>query len=892
MTEFDHISPTAWIVANKLINENQQPIEFSDHRFLIEPFDDMHPDIVVKKSAQVGFSVLAILKSFWLAKYRGLNTIYVLPTQDIVKGFVNPKVDPLIASNDCITKAVNKDSVTLKQVGDRFIHYKGSASQREAISTSADLLVIDEYDRCFEPDTEILTKNGWTKIQDVTMGTLVATKANTGGIVFKAPTRLIARHEPNQLLRFTAGQLDIAVTPNHLMYARTVGDAGYKLHEADQLIGKKFSMTSRVAVSRAPIKWDKMIYIPHIQIHRKLQGSSKRKAQIVYLKGKKYDAESFYSFLGWYISEGNICKPKGTSGRRRPNGVICISQKDETQVARIVGCVKGLGHIPKVYKSKTTDVYSVQFKDLLLAYKLHKLGYSHEKYIPKDWLWKANKKCLTLLLQSLIAGDGDERNVYTTNSQLLADDVQTIALRLGKTASIYYVDPPGYKRVYMVGIKDRIYKRFNKYRGSNTTGTVTAEPYNGNVYCIDLPPYHTLLVRGAKDNKKLPMWSGNCMDMTVLNTYDSRLQASKHAWRWRFSNPSAVGFGVDYLFQDSDQRHWFVKCSHCDHKWYIEFEKDELTKQHYVDQKRQVFACGKCGKELTDNDRRNGEWIARYPTRERHGYWFSQMMAPWVTAKRILEQKDESSIDFFYNFVLGKAYTPSDMVVNRETILRACAPSQIPRLNVTIGVDQNVSEQIWVAMTPQGVFAHGKAKSWEEIEHLKLMWNAVVVCDPNPYSTMPKQMARKYSNWYLCYFKQTDGMEIVQWKESIVYADRTRLLDLVATEIAEARLLFREAPYALEDYIKDWSNIYRTTVEKDDGKIKSEWLKKEGQLSDYSFATAYARIGLGRVIGGDSQFIEPDSLETPTPTDTITEDGRFHTTLNQAIEETFEEMGT
>lgn len=529
MSNLNGLSPTAWIVANSIINENQQPIEFKNHRFLIEPFDDMHHDIVSKKSAQIGFSVLSILKSAWLAKYKSLNTIYVLPTQDIVKGFVNPKVDPLIASNEAIKNMVSKDSVTLKQVGNRFIHYKGSSSQREAISTSADLLVIDEYDRC--------------------------------------------------------------------------------------------------------------------------------------------------------------------------------------------------------------------------------------------------------------------------------------------------------------------------------------------------------------------------LDMNVLNTYDSRLQASDWGWRWRFSNPSAVGFGVDALYNDSDQRHWIVTCHHCNHRMYMDFERDEARMTHYVDQKRAIYACGNCNEELSDPDRRNGEWVAKYPGRDRHGYWFSQMMAPWVSAKRIIEQKEESSIDFFYNFVLGKAYTPSDMIVNRETILRACAPSTIPRINVAIGVDQNVSEQIWVAATPQGVFAHGKAKSWEEIEHLKLMYNAIVVCDPNPYSTMPKQMAKKYPDWYMCYFKQMDGLDILKWNGSVVYADRTRLLDLVATEIAEAKFLFREHPYALEDYIKDWSNIYRTTVEKEDGRVKSEWLKKEGQLSDFSFATAYCRIGLGRVMGGVSQFIEPEYEGSEAPvTESIVSDGRLRTSLGNVVEETFEEM--
>lgn len=470
----ERLTPTAWIVANGFVNENQQPIEFTKHRFLIEPFDDMHPDIVVKKSAQIGFSVLAILKSFWLAKEKKINTIYVLPTQDIVKSFVQPKIDPLIASNPGIAKLVSKDSVTLKQIGTRFIHYKGSSSQREAISTTADLLVIDEYDRC--------------------------------------------------------------------------------------------------------------------------------------------------------------------------------------------------------------------------------------------------------------------------------------------------------------------------------------------------------------------------IDMSVLNTYDSRLQASDYAWRWRFSNPSAVGFGVDLLYEQSDQRHWFVRCRQCNHYWYIDFEKGDSN--HYVDPVRQVYACGKCDGELSDADRQNGAWVAKYPGRPRHGYWFSQMMAPWVSAKRILEQKEESSTEFFYNFVLGKAYTPSDLVVNRETILRACSPGIIPKTAVAIGVDQNANEQIYVCMTAQGVFDYGKVKSWEDIEHLKLMYNATVVCDPAPYPTHPKIYAEKYHDWYICYFKELTGLDVIQWKDnSVVYADRTKLLDTVATEITQAKLLFRQRPYELEAYIADWQNIYRTTVEQPDGRTKSTWLKKDGKNSDFSFAT-------------------------------------------------------
>lgn len=383
-------------------------------------------------------------------------------------------------------------------------------------------------------------------------------------------------------------------------------------------------------------------------------------------------------------------------------------------------------------------------------------------------------------------------------------------------------------------------------------------------------------------------------DPHVVEMFGSRLDHSDYRWIREFSNPSSIGFGVDATYSISDQRHWFVKCHHCGHYMYMDFEKEMGTLDmytHYVDKERKIYACGKCDGELSDADRTNGEWVAKYPTRDKiHGYWFSQMMAPWFTAAQIIDKFENNSIEFFYNFVLGKAWTPSDLIVNRETILRATAPSNIVKTQVAIGVDQNVNEQIWVAGTPQGIFAHGRTKSWEDLERIKLMYNAVVVCDPMPYQTMPKIMSEKYNDWYMCRFKNMDGLSVVDWKGSIVYADRTRLLDIVANEITEVKLLFRESPYALEDYIADWQNLYRTTVEKEDGRMISTWLKKENKESDFSFATAYFRIGLSRLLGGGSELITPVAYETAKKTYSLNENGQLTTELSDAVEETFAAM--
>ncbi len=380
---------------------------------------------------------------------------------------------------------------------------------------------------------------------------------------------------------------------------------------------------------------------------------------------------------------------------------------------------------------------------------------------------------------------------------------------------------------------------------------------------------------------------------TVVEMLESRLKHSKVKWIREFSNPSALGFGVDAAWRESDMRHWFVRCRHCNHYWYIDFEQSD-EKNHYVDRVRRIYACGKCGKELSNHDRIMGEWIAKYPSRDRiHGYWISQLMCAWISADEIVNDYEDKSTEYFHNFVLGKAYTPTDMVVDRAAILRACAPSNISKTHVAIGVDQDAGGQYYVAMTSQGVFAHGYVDSWDKIEHLKLMYNAVVVCDPNPYSAIPKQMANKYNDWYLCYFKNLDGLSAIKWKEEeqVVYADRTRSIDIVANEIVNGRLLFRERAHQLEDIIAHWTNIYRTTKEEPDGRVKSIWMKKENKQSDYPFSMLYARIGLMQLMAGGSEFIEPSNeSERPVTNISVKDESTLNVDFRDILSETYAEM--
>lgn len=131
----------------KIKTERGDLLEFDDHFFLLEPANNWHPNQVCMKSAQVGFSTLSILKTIYAARHRGYNCIYTLPTFDDIKDFVPSKVDKMLEINPTLADLRGDvDSLTKKSIGENFIWYRGTHSNKAALSHSSDLNVYDEYD--------------------------------------------------------------------------------------------------------------------------------------------------------------------------------------------------------------------------------------------------------------------------------------------------------------------------------------------------------------------------------------------------------------------------------------------------------------------------------------------------------------------------------------------------------------------------------------------------------------------------------------------------------------------------------------------------------------------------------------------------------------------------
>lgn len=353
-------------------------------------------------------------------------------------------------------------------------------------------------------------------------------------------------------------------------------------------------------------------------------------------------------------------------------------------------------------------------------------------------------------------------------------------------------------------------------------------------------------------------------DQPTMNTYKSRLTASRFKGTWMFSNPTTEKDILDEKWLVSDQKEWHITCTAC-------HEVQVLTWPESIDKERVCYQCKECKKELTREERRRGKWINRDGVAwtgtiaggyRASGWHTSHMMVLDVSARDILDES-EGDQEYFYNFVLGEPYNPGDLKVTRGTILDNWTPRDLSLgkqwfLGVDVG---NIKH--YVLGTELGVVKVGRFSKWSELDDMMKFYNPALVIDAMPDNTMSKYYVDTYPRALMSFFQdnKNNPQVIVWWGQStknsqaeernrngIVYSNRNRILDKMIDEILNAKILFgMPSDLDLKAYVKHWETLRRVKVADARGIESYEWDSTTGE-DHYVFATLYyylARLGVG-----------------------------------------------
>ncbi len=338
-------------------------------------------------------------------------------------------------------------------------------------------------------------------------------------------------------------------------------------------------------------------------------------------------------------------------------------------------------------------------------------------------------------------------------------------------------------------------------------------------------------------------------DLNIIEQYRSRISASRFKGVWELSNPSITNMGVDVAWKESDQKEWFIKCRGCG-EWQV------LVWDENVDEIRGIYVCKKCGKELTDKERRIGEWRPTHPGKEISGYHISQMMASWIPAKDLIKEKQDRGVEYFNNFILGEPYHVGKAADFRQMIVDSWSGKAIDNEPFILGVDIGI-EKHYVLGSEEGIFEIGKVRSREQLEAIIQRYNPLVVMDAGPERTWAEEFKQKYPKCHLVFYrKDKPKAPIAIWggetgsKEDsknwgYVWVDRNRAIDAVIHDILSGNTLFNVSREDLNKYILQWETLRRLEEKTPLGTKTYRWETTTG-MDHWVHATVYWWLGKSR----------------------------------------------
>jgi hypothetical protein len=266
-------------------------------------------------------------------------------------------------------------------------------------------------------------------------------------------------------------------------------------------------------------------------------------------------------------------------------------------------------------------------------------------------------------------------------------------------------------------------------------------------------------------------------------------------------NPGIPGYGIDKIFGESDQRHWFRKCQHCGRWTCAEESFPDCVKIR--ENGRGYIGCMNCGKEVFVRD---GQWVPKVMANSdyMHGYRWSQLTSPCPQDPgQILEDftnPPENNLADVYRIQLGLPYVNAEDRLMTMQVLSRCGPflmrakdpgpcafgldvGKINHLVIGKRIGQNSFEIVKIAQLSE----------WAQIEQMIDEFNCQSgVVDVRPYEATVRRFQRemKHIRIFLCEYSETTAIgTLFNSKTGMVKVNRTEICDATHNLVTQDGML-------------------------------------------------------------------------------------------------------
>lgn len=400
-------------------------------------------------------------------------------------------------------------------------------------------------DRCYSNDTEVLTKDGWKLFKDVNIKKDIFATRNRVSKEFEwqEASNKVEYDYNGEAYNLKSRSMDLLVSPNHrILYSKHWGNIEH-IDKAKDLYG--YGGVSIPATSKWTGKEIKEFELKPPKSEIKDYGRG-RTYKTQPSGGIKMSGDDFCAFMGMYLAEG--CAVSKHKKYNSAQSRISIAQSEYSK-----GFKEYQELLIRIFDKEPNQnkidgkIVGWTIRNKMFYQYLAQFGYSYEKFIP-TLIKNASKKQLEIFLYYYMLGDGcftTSLPTMTTVSKKLADGLQEVIQKIGKSTSISIEEP----RDNFIGNreikKENCRKSYNLRIRTTKYQKVKIEKvsYNGKIYCVTVPNEILYVRRNGK-----PAWCGNttdslfgkldyCLQNTPKWLIPRRFKPKEHRQKLKLVNP-------------------------------------------------------------------------------------------------------------------------------------------------------------------------------------------------------------------------------------------------------------------------------------------------------------------------------------------------------------------
>ena len=290
------------------------------------------------------------------------------------------------------------------------------------------------------------------------------------------------------------------------------------------------------------------------------------------------------------------------------------------------------------------------------------------------------------------------------------------------------------------------------------------------------------------------------MASDMVDLARERLAHSEVKEEVHLSTPTIPDYGVDKLFRESDQRHWFIQCGKCRGETCLEIEFPACLEE--LSDGRVIRLCQRC----RDNEihPRDGHWEALYPAKDKDmvGWRISQLNSMYVDPGEVLRlylNPPNGNLTEVMNSKLAAAHIAAENRLAVSEVLSLCGDTPIKEtdtgpcfLGADIGnVIHTVVSKHHVERGAEIVYK-GAFPDWSHLDSLMKRFNVSrAVIDALPETRLSREFAKRHIGKVFCCFYNEHQKGSYAWneKELTVTANRTESLDASHNVISTGKVL-------------------------------------------------------------------------------------------------------